>query len=260
MGVVRLRGPLRTLAGGCGEHTLEGATVVELLRALERGHPALNGLDPRRAGAGAPPHQRVRQRRARKRADPRSPAGTGSRSSRQSQEAERVELAGRDQEGAVHPRRRPRRRGLRRSRLAPSPASRSTSRRGSRRTGRCWRQSPPPSTAPRSSTDRRRRRRRVGAGRRRRAARGRRAGARAHLGDHPGRGTRNRVRRRGSGRAVRKPRRRGELAAQRRVCGVSRHAADWQPGGGGLCLHSICPWPGDPQTGSRSRSRPPACG
>jgi photosystem II stability/assembly factor-like uncharacterized protein len=21
---------------------------------------------------------------------------------------------------------------------------------------------------------------------------------------------------------------------------------DWQPGGGGLCLHSICPWPGDP--------------
>jgi photosystem II stability/assembly factor-like uncharacterized protein len=22
---------------------------------------------------------------------------------------------------------------------------------------------------------------------------------------------------------------------------------DWQPGGGGLCLHSICPWPGDPQ-------------
>src|SRR3954453_2375498 len=22
---------------------------------------------------------------------------------------------------------------------------------------------------------------------------------------------------------------------------------DWQPGGGGLCLHSIVPWPGDPQ-------------
>jgi hypothetical protein len=21
---------------------------------------------------------------------------------------------------------------------------------------------------------------------------------------------------------------------------------DWQPGGGGLCLHTICPWPGDP--------------
>ena len=22
---------------------------------------------------------------------------------------------------------------------------------------------------------------------------------------------------------------------------------DWQPGGGGLCLHTICTWPGDPQ-------------
>jgi photosystem II stability/assembly factor-like uncharacterized protein len=26
-----------------------------------------------------------------------------------------------------------------------------------------------------------------------------------------------------------------------------RHAGDWQPGLGGLALHSICPWPGDPQ-------------
>ena len=49
MGVVRLRGPLRTLAGGSGEHTLEGDTVVELLRTLEHDHPALNGwiLDER---------------------------------------------------------------------------------------------------------------------------------------------------------------------------------------------------------------------
>jgi molybdopterin synthase sulfur carrier subunit len=49
MGVIRLRGPLRTLAGGCGEHILKGATVVELLRMLEQGHPALNGwiLDER---------------------------------------------------------------------------------------------------------------------------------------------------------------------------------------------------------------------
>ena len=22
---------------------------------------------------------------------------------------------------------------------------------------------------------------------------------------------------------------------------------DWQPGGGGLCLHSIVPWPGEPE-------------
>jgi molybdopterin synthase sulfur carrier subunit len=49
MGVVRLRGPLRTLAGGRGEHELPGATVVELLRGLEGGHPALSGwiLDER---------------------------------------------------------------------------------------------------------------------------------------------------------------------------------------------------------------------
>jgi photosystem II stability/assembly factor-like uncharacterized protein len=26
-----------------------------------------------------------------------------------------------------------------------------------------------------------------------------------------------------------------------------RHAGDWQPGLGGLALHSICPWPGDPR-------------
>jgi len=49
MGVVRLRGPLKTLADGQGEHELEGATVVELLRTLEDGHPALSGwiLDER---------------------------------------------------------------------------------------------------------------------------------------------------------------------------------------------------------------------
>ena len=49
MGVVRLRGPLKSLAGGRGEHELEGATVLELLRSLEEGHPALSGwiLDER---------------------------------------------------------------------------------------------------------------------------------------------------------------------------------------------------------------------
>ena len=44
---------------------LEGATVVELLRALERAQPGAGRLDPRRAGRDPPPHQRVRQRRAR---------------------------------------------------------------------------------------------------------------------------------------------------------------------------------------------------
>ncbi len=49
MAVVCLRGPLRKLAGGRAEHELEAATVVELLRALELGHPDMGGwiLDER---------------------------------------------------------------------------------------------------------------------------------------------------------------------------------------------------------------------
>jgi molybdopterin converting factor small subunit len=34
---------LRELAGGSSEHELPGATVGELLRALERSHPGLRG-------------------------------------------------------------------------------------------------------------------------------------------------------------------------------------------------------------------------
>jgi molybdopterin synthase sulfur carrier subunit len=46
---VRLRGPLKRMAGERGELAVEGATVGELLRALERDHPALAGwiLDER---------------------------------------------------------------------------------------------------------------------------------------------------------------------------------------------------------------------
>ncbi len=49
MAVVRLRGPLKRLAGDRGEHPVEGATVAELLRALEQVHPAIEGwiLDER---------------------------------------------------------------------------------------------------------------------------------------------------------------------------------------------------------------------
>ncbi len=49
MAMVRLRGPLRTLAGGRAEHELEGVTVIEQLQALERRHPELGGwiLDER---------------------------------------------------------------------------------------------------------------------------------------------------------------------------------------------------------------------
>jgi molybdopterin converting factor small subunit len=46
---VRLRGPLKQLAGGRAEHAVEGGTVGELLRALERAQPGVSGwiLDER---------------------------------------------------------------------------------------------------------------------------------------------------------------------------------------------------------------------
>jgi molybdopterin synthase sulfur carrier subunit len=49
MAIVCVRGPLRRLAGNRAEHELEGASVVELLRALELRYPDLGGwiLDER---------------------------------------------------------------------------------------------------------------------------------------------------------------------------------------------------------------------
>jgi len=43
MPTVRLRQPLKRLAGDRADHELEGATVGELLAALERAHPAVDG-------------------------------------------------------------------------------------------------------------------------------------------------------------------------------------------------------------------------
>lgn len=49
MALVRLRGPLKKLAGDRADHSLEGGTVVELLHELEQAHPAVGGwiLDER---------------------------------------------------------------------------------------------------------------------------------------------------------------------------------------------------------------------
>ena len=49
MAIVRLRAPLSELAGGHRELELDGATVGEVLRALEREHPDVKGwiLDER---------------------------------------------------------------------------------------------------------------------------------------------------------------------------------------------------------------------
>jgi molybdopterin synthase sulfur carrier subunit len=49
MAVVRLRGPLKRVAGERADHAIDGRTVGELLRELERAHPAVDGwiLDER---------------------------------------------------------------------------------------------------------------------------------------------------------------------------------------------------------------------
>ena len=49
MPVVCLRGPLKRLAGDRSEHVIEGASVDQLRRELERAHPAASGwiLDER---------------------------------------------------------------------------------------------------------------------------------------------------------------------------------------------------------------------
>ena len=51
MATVCLRQPLKRLAGDRADHDLAGATVGELLAALERAHPAIDGwiLDERGA-------------------------------------------------------------------------------------------------------------------------------------------------------------------------------------------------------------------
>ena len=43
MALVRLRGPLKQLAGNSSEHTVDGASVGELLAAIESTHPAAKG-------------------------------------------------------------------------------------------------------------------------------------------------------------------------------------------------------------------------
>ena len=49
MALVYVRGPLKELAGGQGEHRLDAPTIAQLIRLLEDRHPPLRGwiLDER---------------------------------------------------------------------------------------------------------------------------------------------------------------------------------------------------------------------
>jgi molybdopterin synthase sulfur carrier subunit len=49
LALVRLRGPLKRLAGDCSDHAIEAGSVAELLRALEQAYPPMAGwiLDER---------------------------------------------------------------------------------------------------------------------------------------------------------------------------------------------------------------------
>jgi molybdopterin synthase sulfur carrier subunit len=43
MAVIKLRAPLKDLAGGNSELTIDGASVGDVLRELERAHPRITG-------------------------------------------------------------------------------------------------------------------------------------------------------------------------------------------------------------------------
>jgi molybdopterin synthase sulfur carrier subunit len=43
MPIVCVHGPLRKLAGDRSQHEVEAASVIELIRSLERAHPELSG-------------------------------------------------------------------------------------------------------------------------------------------------------------------------------------------------------------------------
>ena len=63
MATVTLRAPLKDLAGGQTDVEVPGATVGEVIRALEAEHPKLARMDPRRAGPRPAARERLRERR-----------------------------------------------------------------------------------------------------------------------------------------------------------------------------------------------------
>ena len=113
MPVVHVRGPLKQLAGDRGEHVLEGDSVGAAAARARARASVDERLDPRRARRPAPAHQRVRQRRARRSRTPLSRPAIGSTCFQRSREVSHHDdgAARRDEEGPV--------RAWRASRAAP---------------------------------------------------------------------------------------------------------------------------------------------
>ena len=243
--VVRVHGPLKKLAGGTSEHSVSGDCVSSVLRALEQEHPALAGwvLDER--GTDSPAHQRLRKRRAWRRRDTGRSMGDRVEVLPRSREveAEVTELLVGTKKGLFV---------LDGGHGAGFEVIAARVRGRARRicdAGRADR----PAVRRRQFTDlrakdlvHRRSSRGVDPGKRRGSAGGRRRRAGAHLAG------RRRARRTACcTRAViraccSRAATEGRAGSSTPRCGTSPPASSWQPGGGGLCLHSIVPWPGDP--------------
>ena len=218
--------------------------------------PRRRRLDPRRARRDAAPHQRVRQRRARRAGDPCPSRGPRSTSSRRSQEAHVDRAAGGDEEGPVRAGGRPglrlrgdraRVRGRARRLRAARPALGRPARGGGLAVLRP------------EGVLHRRPRRRVGPGHGDRAARGRREGARADVDPQARRGRRPDLRRRRSRRAVREPRRRRQRSSSTARSGSTRRGRSGSRAAAGCACTRSRPGPAS-RTGSRSRSPRPASG
>ena len=244
MAVVRLRAPLSELAGGRRELELDGATVRDVLRALEREHPAIAGwiLDEQ---VSIREHVNVfvngeNESRGhgheRRRPHPRDPLYQRrlSRHDR-SFSSERRRGCSRSRATAARSRSRP----------ARSPASRSSSRSATRAAAATSRASRPRSTGRRSSSPTtppasgsRRRGWRCPKGRRSRSsACGRSCPARRKASSTPG----------GAPGVLFESRDGGTTWELNESFWNQPTRPDWSPGAGGMCLHSIATWPGDPQ-------------
>ena len=250
MAIVRLRGQLEKLAGS-SELTIEGGHRDRAAAGARERALRPRGLDPRRARRAAPAHQRLRQRRARRAGHARSRRRTRSRSFPRSPADDPIVLtddrtARRDPQGPLRARGRAGRGSLR-SRRARSSASPSTTRCATRAPGACSRRSrrrsgDRGSGSPTAS-------RATATGSRRAASRCPRAATEAlkriwvivpgeadglvYAGGDPG--------------VLFESRDDGETWELNQALWEHPTRPRWRRDSGGLSVHSIVPWPGEPR-------------